>query len=111
MLYIMAAIVYMKNYLKSLEKAAIVLNYRSFCIKIFKTLNDVNSTFVKDIFKPRITNLLVREQYKLNLEIIKSNQVKFELKYLRYLGPKVWTYLPYHIKFSEILTIFKALIK
>ena len=85
-----------------------VSNYRSLCIEIFKTLNDINPSFIKGIFKLRMTNRPTREKYKLNLEIPKSTQVRFGTKSLRYIGPKVWNSLPYHIKSSENLTIFKT---
>ena len=88
-----------------------VSNYRSLCIEIFKTLNDINPSCTEDIFKLRMANRPTREKYKLNLEIPKSNQVRFGTKSLRYLGPKVWNSLPYHIKSSGNLTIFKTLIK
>ena len=45
-----------------------------------------------------MANRLTREKYKLNLEIPKSNQVRFGTKSLRYLGPKVWDSLTYRIK-------------
>ena len=82
-----------------------VSNYRSFCIKIFKTLNDINPCFIKDIFQLRMTNCPTREKSKLNIEVPKSNQVIFGTKSLRYVGPKGWNSLPYHIKLSENLTI------
>ena len=82
-----------------------------YVLKFSKTLNDINPSFRKDIFKLRMKNRLTREKYKLNLEIPKSNQVRFGTKCLRHLGPKVWNSLPYHIKSSESLTIFKNLIK
>ena len=88
-----------------------VSSSRSLCIKIFKTLDDINPSFVKDSFKLRMTNRQTREEYKLNLEIPKSNQIRFGTKSLRYLSRKVWNSLPYHIKSSENLTIFKTLIK
>ena len=34
-------------------------------------------------------NRPTQEKYKLNLEILKSNQVRFGTKILRYRGPKV----------------------
>ena len=74
-----------------------VSNYRSLCIEIFKTLNNTNPSFINDIFKLRMTNRPTREKYKLNLEIPKSNQGRFGTKSLRYLRPKVWNSLPYHI--------------
>ena len=96
---------------KSGKSTVNVSNYRSLCIEIFKTLNDINPSFIKDIFKLRMTNLLTREKYEVNLEIPNLNQVRFGTKSLRYLGPKVWNSLPCHIKSSENLTIFKTLIK
>ena len=66
-----------------------VSKYRSFCIEIFKTLNHINPSFINDIFKLRMGNRPTQEKYKLNLEILKSNQVRFGTKILRYRGPKV----------------------
>ena len=86
-------------------------NYSSFCIGIFKALSDINTSFVKDIFQLKMTNRLTQEKNKPNLEIIKSNQTRFGTKVSRYLGPKVWNSLPYNIKLSENLTIFKNLVK
>ena len=60
-----------------------VSNYRSFRIEIFKTLNDINPSFKKDIFKLRMTNRPTQEKYKLNLEIPKLNQVRLGTKSLR----------------------------
>ena len=42
----------------------------------------------KEIFKMRIANRPTPEKCKLNLEILKWNQVRFGRKSLRYLGPK-----------------------
>ena len=55
-----------------------VSNYRSLCTEIFKILNDINSSFIKDILMLRITNGSTQEKWKLNIEIPKSNQVRFE---------------------------------
>ena len=79
-----------------------ISNYRSLWTEIFKTLNDINPTFIRVIFKLRMTNRTTRDKYKLKLEIPKSNQVRF------------WTKrnsLPFHIKSLENLNIFKTLIK
>ena len=39
-------------------------SYRSLCIEIFKTLNYINPSFIKDIFKLRMTD---REKHKRNI--------------------------------------------
>ena len=64
-------------------------NYRRLCIEIFETLNDINPSFIKDNFKLRMTNRLTREEYKLDLEIPKSNEVRFGTKSLR----RTWPFL------------------
>ena len=74
---------------KSGKSTVNVPSYRTLCIEIFKTLNDINPSFIKDIFKLRMKNRPTREKYKLYLEIPKSNQVRFEIKSLRFLRPKV----------------------
>ena len=64
-----------------------------------------------EIFELRKTNRAVRNQYKLNLEVPIINQVTFGAKSIRYLGPKIWNSLPFHIKSSESLTNYKGIIK
>ena len=88
-----------------------VTRIRSLCIKIFKTLNNINSAFMNEIFVLRKTKRAVRNKYKLNLEVAIINQVTFGAKSIRYLGPKIWNSLPFHIKSSESLTAFKRIIK
>ena len=46
---------------------------RSLCIEIYKTINNLNPEFMKNLLKIRKTNRAQREQYKLNLEIPKCN--------------------------------------
>ena len=88
-----------------------VTRLRSLRIEIFKTLNNINPAFVNEIFELRKTKRAVRNQYKLNLEVPIINQVTFGAKSIRYLGPKIWNSLPFHIKSSESLTTFKRIIK
>ena len=62
--YIMTTVVHTENYeLKKSRKSTVnVSKYRSLCIEIFKTLNDINYSFIKDIFKLRMTNRPTREK-------------------------------------------------
>ena len=55
---------------------------RSLCIEIYKTIINLYPEFMKNLFIVRKTNRAQREQYKLNLEIPKSNQVSFVTKSL-----------------------------
>ena len=80
---------YKELFKKVRKKHRVRFNYRSLCIEIFKTLNDVNPSFIKDIFQLRMTNCTIRKKYELNPEISKSYQVRFGTNSLIYLGPKV----------------------
>ena len=77
----------------------------------YNTANKLNTEFMNNIFKVKENKRLVREQYKLNLETPKWNQVTFGAKSLKVYGPKVWNSPPFHIKTSENLIQFKNLIK
>ena len=66
---------------------------------------------MKNLFKVHKTNRAQRDQYKLNLEIPKSNQVSFGTESLRIQSPRVWNALPFHFKSKENLQAFKYVIK
>ena len=80
---------------------------RSLCIEIYKSINNINPTYMNEISKLRKTSRAVRSNYKLNLDVPTINQVSFGDKSLRYYGPKIWNSLPFHIKSSENLEAFK----
>ena len=81
------------------------------CIEIYKSINNSNSNFMKQIFKLREINITVRIQYKVNLIVPKANQVSYDENILRYYGPKIWNSLPFHAKTSENLKTLKDIIK
>ena len=66
---------------------------------------------MNEIFRLRVTNRIVRSQYRLDLDIPIVNQVSFGNKSIRSFGPKIWNSLPPHIKSSENLETFKKLLK
>ena len=84
---------------------------RNLCVEIYKTLNDLNPSLMREIFETRKTKTAVCEKYKINLEIPRVNQASFGTKSLRFYGPRIWDSLPYHIKSAENLSCFKNLIK
>ena len=49
---------------------------RYLCIEIHKTIN-INPSFMKQIFRLREANRTVRNQYKLNLNVPKVNQISY----------------------------------
>ena len=59
------------------------------CAEIYKTLNNLNPSFMKESFELRLGSTPVREQYKLNLNIPRKRQVTFGTKSLECLGPKL----------------------
>ena len=88
-----------------------VRRLRTLGVKIYKTLNNLNPSFINNIFKLKINGREVCDKYKLNLDIAKWNQKTFGCKSLKVLGPKIWNNLPYHVKCSENLDTFKNLLK
>ena len=66
---------------------------------------------MKNLFKVCKANRVQRRQYKLKLEILKSNQVSFDTKSLRIQDPKVWDTVPFHVKSKKNLQDFKDVIK
>ena len=51
-----------------------VMRLRTLCVEIYKTLNDLNPSFMNNIFKLKINGREVRDKYQLNLDIPKWNQ-------------------------------------
>ena len=84
---------------------------KSLCAEIYKSINSINLSFMNKIFRLRATNRMVGSQYRLNLEILKVNQVSFGNNSIRSFGPKIWIFLPPHIKSCENLEIFKRVIR
>ena len=62
---------------------------RSLCVEIYKSINSINSSFMSEIFRLRVTNRMVQSQYRLNLDIPKVNRVSFGNKSIRSFGPKI----------------------
>ena len=46
-----------------------VRRLRTLCVEIYKTLNDLNPSFMNDIFKLKINGREVRDKHKLNLDL------------------------------------------
>ena len=54
-----------------------VQEFRFLCREISKKINNLNPSFIKQIFELRETNRSVREKYRLDLKIRNYNQVTF----------------------------------
>ena len=58
-----------------------VRRLRTWYVEIYKTLNDLNPSFMNNTFKLKMNGREVRDKYKLNLDIPKWN-IKFGYKSL-----------------------------
>ena len=67
---------------------------RSLCIEIYKSINNINPTYMNEIFKLKKTSRAVRSNYKLNLDVLTINQVSFGDNSLRCYVPKIWNSFP-----------------
>ena len=80
---------------------------RFLAIEIFKTINDLNPQYMKEIF-----TLNTRKETRDSKLIVKSQNTKrYGNDTLRSLGPRIWNKLPQNIKEAKNLNTFKVLIK
>ena len=79
---------------------------RVLAIEIFKTVNNLNPNYMKDIFTPKLypkvrpNDILVKHH----------NTMTYGTKSLKTLGPKIWNQLPEDIKSETSYTKFKEYI-
>ena len=98
--------------LKKSGKFCMELNRsRYLCIEIYKTINNINPRFMKQIFQLRETNGTFRNQYKLNLSAPKVNQVSYGEKVLDIMGLKSGTPFRSIVRLVKILKLSKILSK
>ncbi len=81
---------------------------RLLATEIFKTINNLNAPYMKEVFK---LNTRRAETGPNKLLVQSQNSKKYGSYTLRSLGPKIWNKLPTNIKNSKNLSIFKSLIK
>ena len=86
-----------------------VKRLRTLAIEIFKTLNNLNPFYMKEIFQKSIYR--ISERLKFNLKGQRFNQVEYGRNSLRVLGPILWNYFPNDFKTCDSLYKFKKLIK
>ena len=94
---------YVSSYAELLEKSTSVSmetkRLRRIVYEIFKTLNNLNPVFMKDIshYSPNLTHK------RHNLYIHTQNTTRFGNKSLRAFGANIWSTLPEHIKSTTSL--------
>lgn len=84
-----------------------VSRLRTMALEIFKSLNELNPPFMKNLFQQR--NNTNRRKFDLNIPL--RNSVTFGDKSLRCMGPHIWNALPENIKSQSSFDKFKESIK
>ena len=95
--------------LKSERCTMHVSRLRVLCIEVFKTLKNINPSFMHDIFK--IKSSIYSSRNPNDIQHYRPNQVTFGSNSLRSLGPRILNGLPNEIKSAENLNSFKHMIK
>ena len=102
---------YESNYeqlLLAADKTILVIRkLKILATEIFKTINDLNPSFMKEIFELNTR----RDNQSSNLIVQSQSSKKYGTDTLRSLGPKIWNSLPNDIRSSNSLYSFKKLIK
>ena len=80
---------------------------RTLAVEIFKTLNQINPPYMKNIFISK-ENSKVRQN---DITVERINTSRFGTQSLRFLGPKIGNNLPSNIKSETSLPKFKENIK
>ena len=80
---------------------------RTLAAEIFKTLNEINPPYMKNIFTPK-ENAKVRQN---DIIVKRINTSRFGTQSLRSLDPKTWNKLPSNIKSETSFLKFKKYIK
>ena len=80
---------------------------RTLATEIFKTINNINPSYMKNIFTPK-TNAKIQPH---DIIVRHHNTATYGDKSLTALGPKIWNKLPTNIKSLTSITKFKEYIR
>ena len=82
---------------------------KSLCTEIYKTLNEVNLSYMKEIFS--LTSSRYSTQGPNNISLSRVDYTTFGLKSITHEGAKLWNHLHESLKSAENFSIFKKLIR
>ena len=84
-------------------------NLQHIAIEIYKALNGLSTTLMRELFKMKVR----KYDFRSGNTIVSNNPhtTKYGLNTISYLAPKIWEKVPYDIKRSESLNLFKNKIK
>ena len=86
-----------------------VAHQRTLSVEIFKTIKNLNPSFMQSIFSSRTSKHPSRNPN--NLNHFQPNQVTFSCKSLKAIEPQIWNCLPNEVKSVDNLNSFKCMIK
>ena len=84
-------------------------NLQPLLIEIYKTVHNLNPTFMTRVFEEKNVPYNFRESNSLALPKVKTTS--YDIDTIRYIGKKLWQALPNEIKESQSLDIFKQKVK
>ena len=84
-------------------------NLQLLLTEIYKTIHNLNPSFMKEIFTERNSGYNLRNISRISL--LKPNTNSYEIENATYMGSKLWQELTNDIKTSTSLRIFKKKIK
>ena len=102
---------YENRLMKAGKPAMTVQRLRYLCAEIYRTVNDLNPTYMKNVFEKSNTLRSKRMQHQNNLSVPQPNYYEFGTKRLASFGPNVWDSLPINIKSAETFKVFKKFIR
>ncbi len=82
-----------------------VQRYRFIATEVYKAVNKRTPIYIQELFE--IKELVYNLRDPIRTKVPKCSSVTYGLKYLRFLGNKIWNSLPINIKMSEKLCSFK----
>ena len=91
---------------KAIKPSIEIKRYRTLALEIFKTLNDLNPTYMQDLFYLRSSSA----RRPNDIAVVRTNTNTYGTKSLRSLGPQIWNSLPEHIKTETSLAHFRSMI-
>ena len=96
-----------------LKKASLETLYvkrlKAIATEVFKTMNDLNPVFMKEMFQLKVNRYGLRDDHKLIQP--NFNTITYGLKSFSYYGAHIWNLLPVNVKNATSINEFKNLLK
>ena len=96
--------------MKAEKPAMTVQRLRYLCAEIYRTVNGLSPSYMKNVFKKSNNLRSKRMQHQNNLSVPQPNYYEFGTKHLASFGPNVWDSLSINIKSAETFKVFEKLI-